>query len=557
MAYIENEKEMRHKKSDYENDWAKDIKGEPIHINNAKSGLQGYYCLGCDKEMQGVKFKNPKYQSYFRHHAKNINQEKEECVVASKTYRERLAESILNRLKFVKTPAVFKYPPKGVEGVPMLLQKSKIITASYTKAQEWFYEEADGSIKWGKNPQIEDRYLLIRPDVTLFDAKDKPILFVEFVITHKLTTEKKVKLSRIGINTVQIIIPKKPGEEIEKALKSSRKYKWVYNELEANTTYISIPQGNTEGIPPINEEQRRLFEESFSCRAAKINNLVRNINKCLRSESYRRIERLFKSELSRVAGNRKAAEQRLGELEEQYRTEALEKNRELEEGIKEEQKDLERRYTSKAKQLREDTEGAEQRLGNLEESYRREALERNQGEEESIDTGRQGIEKLYTNLEGRYLRKEASYRKLYEGCQEQLLRQSEDEAAEGLRQEIKNQSKAIISTRETFKEPRSSEIDRIRKDINSEGKRTEDIRGYIAIEEGEIRRIEQEENNLEESIREELRRGVNENSPGLSSRIKTLLEVQRVASNFEDSKRENNRYQKARELFNKRAWEKG
>ncbi len=64
------EKEIN--KKDYENDWAKDIKGGGIHIDNAPSGAQGYYCLGCDKEMQAVKFKNPKHQSYFRHHAHNI-----------------------------------------------------------------------------------------------------------------------------------------------------------------------------------------------------------------------------------------------------------------------------------------------------------------------------------------------------------------------------------------------------------------------------------------------------------------------------------------------------
>jgi hypothetical protein len=48
-----------------ENDWANDVKDNPIHISQAESGLKGYYCMGCNKEMQAVKMKNPKHQSYF------------------------------------------------------------------------------------------------------------------------------------------------------------------------------------------------------------------------------------------------------------------------------------------------------------------------------------------------------------------------------------------------------------------------------------------------------------------------------------------------------------
>lgn len=352
MAFEEKE----HKKSEYQNDWAKDIKDEPIHINSANSGANGYYCLGCDKEMQAVKFKNQSYQSYFRHHAKNIDKEKTECVIASKIFRERLAAFILNRVKFIKAPPVYKYPPLKEEGLPMFLKDRETIIANSVVSELTFYEDEQGNILHGKNPKVEDRYLLVRPDVTFFDAKNNPILFIEFVITHRLTEEKKVKLSRLGINTVQVIIPKVPEEEIEKALKSSRKFKWIYNELEANTEYISVPEGNSEGVPSIDEIQRKLFEESYSCRAAKINNLVRNINKCIRSESYRRTERLFESELSRIAKNRKRAEQRLGELEEQYREEALSRNRGIHNEIKEEYADLEKRYNNKNLELQQVTE---------------------------------------------------------------------------------------------------------------------------------------------------------------------------------------------------------
>ena len=40
------------KEKDFQNDWAfNEDFTEYIHISEAKSGKQGYYCLGCKKEM--------------------------------------------------------------------------------------------------------------------------------------------------------------------------------------------------------------------------------------------------------------------------------------------------------------------------------------------------------------------------------------------------------------------------------------------------------------------------------------------------------------------------
>lgn len=76
--------------SELDNDWAKDIKGDVIHISAAKSGAQGYYCLGCDKEMQAVKKKNINHKSYFRHHVVDVDTSTIECVKASREYREKI-----------------------------------------------------------------------------------------------------------------------------------------------------------------------------------------------------------------------------------------------------------------------------------------------------------------------------------------------------------------------------------------------------------------------------------------------------------------------------------
>ena len=591
--------EKEYNKSDYHNDWALDIKANPIHIVNAKSGAQGYYCLGCDKEMQGVKFINPNYQSYFRHHVKNIDQEKVKCVVASKVYRERLAETILSRLKFVKVPALYKYPPKDTEGVPMFLQKSKIITASYVKAQEWFYEDESGKIQNGKNPDVEDRFLLIRPDVTFFDEKKIPILFIEFVITHKFSIEKKLKLSRLGINTVQIIIPKVPEEEIEKALKSSQKYKWVYNELEANSTYISVSKGNPEGISSIDEEQRRLFEESFQCRSAQINKLVLNINNCLRSESYKGVRRLFESELSRVAQNRKSTQQRLGVLEEQYRGEAFSRNRSVEDRIRTDKMEFQQNFKSEEKELRSNIEKAEQRLGEMEESNRRIAHNRNRGEEEEVDSEQ-------SDLERRYLIKDRSieqgfddnYRSQNIGISIKRKIEGEERIIKGYREEKNSiierfESEEYVVTEELHNEFSSkiefeeSEISRIeqeernldekvRADINFKidvverdiyrlreqqervvVKARGEFRAENEFEDSEIIRIEREQKNIERTVRDEFYREIKDSSSKLPRAIKTILDAKRLGDTYAKTERKEASYQRARELFNKGTWEKG
>jgi hypothetical protein len=541
MAFKEN----KYKKSDYENDWAKDIKGEPIHINNAKSGLQGYYCLGCDQEMQGYKYKNPKYQSFFRHHAHNVDKDKTECVRASRVYRERLAEQILHLLKEIKVPTVYKYPPKGVEGIPMFLQESKTIKAFTVKAQLSFYEDEEGSILWGKNPEIEDRYLLIRPDITFFNEKKNPILFIEFVITHKLDSDKKLKLQRIGIDTVQIIIPKVPEEEIRKALKSVTKYKWVYNELEANTEYISVSKGNTEGVPSINEEQRKLFEESYSCRATQINNLVRIINKCLRSESYRRVERLFESELSRVAQNRQRDKQRLGKLEESNREEALARNRESHRKKKDEYEDLEKRYNDKNQELQQATEtyDSDQRIRESIGYY----IEQEEATIKRIEQETNEFDKQIGFEESR----------IGEGVWGEFS--GETELTESRIEEIRIENDNIEGKIQTAVNSQIKATERSIGNIRIQQERIEseiweEFRTNIEFEKSEIQRIKREEKEIEKTVRDELHRQLNDSPSELSSRVKNILEAERMGNDFKDDKRKEASYKRARKFFNKGTW---
>ncbi|MFT5250825.1 MAG: hypothetical protein ACI93P_002568, partial [bacterium] len=103
----------KEKKEDFKSDWAYSEKHQKnIHISEAESGLNGYRCLGCHAQMvANIQKKNPNWLSYFSHYASDVNKEKVECVRASKTYREIIARSILNELKYVNAPAIYKYPP--------------------------------------------------------------------------------------------------------------------------------------------------------------------------------------------------------------------------------------------------------------------------------------------------------------------------------------------------------------------------------------------------------------------------------------------------------------
>lgn len=352
-----------------DNDWANDIKDNPIHISQATSGAKGYYCMGCTKEMQAVKRKNTTYQSYFRHHIKDVDKSKIECVHASKEYRERLAYFYFQRVKQIKVPAIYKFPPKGENGNPKLLEDTKTVVAHRVARELTFYENENGEIKWGKNPEIDERYLLVRPDAVFFDADDKPILFLEFVVTHKPDIDKLNKLKRLGINTVQIIVPKLPEEELEKSISSVSKVKWTYNEIESNTEYIPVSSGDTEGILFIDEEQRKLFEESFKCRSAQIGNLIRSIKRCLESQSYRGAEHNFEREISRIEKATKEHQSKLDGIQEGIESEIKSELREKIQSIEHrrakfesESSDLEERYNSKRSKITREQNNIEREI---------------------------------------------------------------------------------------------------------------------------------------------------------------------------------------------------
>ncbi len=528
---------LEEKKYDVEanNDWAKNVKGEHLFIDSAKSGRKGYFCIGCDKQMEAVKKKNINHRSYFRHVPVDISKDEKPCTFSNRKYREILATDILQRLKSIKVPNIYKYPPKGEDGAPMLLEKSKFVTAKKVKSQLTFYEDSNGEIKYGKNPDIEDRYLLIRPDVTFFDANNKPILLIELVITHKVKEEKKIKLRRLGIDTVSIIVPKSSEQEIEDNFKTTKRVKWEYNGIEANTEYIRVSSGTSEGILEFDEDQRRIFEESLTCRKARLNNTLRTIKRCLQSEPYRRAEHDFESEISRIERATKAEREGLEEMEERF------------------EREIYARFEAKFDDFEREREDIEERRANLEEESKdletRYFNKRREFDQEEADISRSIREHSDLGESSEGVRTKFRVRKAQIGTESESIKN----AITRIRGEIKGLPEA-------FKQLEIQAKGRFEKD---RGKLEEEETGLESEIDNFGEYAKEEERNLElefEEFRKQTIERINKrDSKGdseLSKRIESVLKAGRISSDYGERQNTYKRYKAYLELARSRAWEK-
>ncbi|RZK70287.1 MAG: hypothetical protein EOO85_21255 [Pedobacter sp.] len=350
-----------------QNIYALTVKDEEIYIEGAASGKKGYFCLGCKREMQAVKSQIIGRQSYFRHDVEaNKNQGK--CTYSDETYRHKLGKEQLQLTKRIKVPPIYKFQADG-SGQAMFVSPSKFIEAHRVANELQFYEDDDGIIRWGRDIG-EGKNLLIRPDVTFFDSQDKPILLIEIVATHKLTTEKLTKILRLGIDTVSVTIPKDSPENIAETFNQITRTQWIFSNEQQSADYISVTDGHPEDVLSISEEQRRNFKLTFRCRQAEIRSLISRIRRCLGSEHYREIDERNQRELSRVQGNTEELLRDIDREEASYRQsvdepETIEirentKSRRANQAIIDEYtrkyRDLEGRYTAKAEKLKGEEE---------------------------------------------------------------------------------------------------------------------------------------------------------------------------------------------------------
>lgn len=526
--------------NEQDNDWAKNLEGNPIHISQAESGAKGYYCMGCDKQMQAVKRKIAHYQSYFRHHVKDADTSKKECVNSSREYREKLAYFYFMRAKKITVPSVYKYPPKGVEGLPYLIEEKQTIYAHRVDKEVTFFEDENGIIHSGKNTKVDERYLSIRPDAVFYDVNDKPILFIEFIVTHKPDVDKLNKLQRLGINTVQIIVPKLNEVELEKEISKASKVKWTYNENESNTEYIPVSEGNREGVPSIDEEQRKLFEESFACRSAQVKNLIHSIRRCVESERYRRIEDHFRQEISRIEKATKRERTRLADI----------------------QAGIEREIHSELEQRREELDNTKQEFqeytSSLEERYtrkRREIIEKQFTINRDIDF-REGAGRtedgIRDDFDGR--KKELELERIHIETEERRIADQETEIDVTIRQESEFETtfgEFENAEREDFernKEEARFNFEKTRDGLESKISRYREIK--TEVEDGIRSEFEREYQQITERIYNRDIQGRDE----LSERINSILEIRGLFDSFSRDKKGIEEYRSGIEAIKNGTW---
>lgn len=353
-----------------QNDYAKDVRGNVVFINDVASGQKGYWCIGCDTEMIAVHGKVENRRKHFRHVALDVNIERR-CTFSNEEYRHKLAIDILKFTKGIKVPSIYIYSPD--RKTKRLIAESRYVQASSVKAELTFYEDYDGEVKWGKSKDVENKNLLIRPDITFFDSSGNPILLIEIVVTHKIDDDKKVKLKRLGIDTIQIIIPKDSEENIKKSLEKGRNAKWVYNYEQERTEFVQFSEGDRTELLPTDEIERRFSEESYKCRKIQLENLIRSINKCLGSERYRSVVGQFEQELPRVKANSESASNELEELRARIRAGVAERYRDSIESLEREESEFEQLYADRAGELQRsfdnDKRGMDEHFGGLEVRY--------------------------------------------------------------------------------------------------------------------------------------------------------------------------------------------
>lgn len=400
-----------------QNAFAFNVLGEPVFIGECESGRKGYFCMGCGKEMQAVKSSKGTFFPYFRHDAQ-ASKGQLKCTYRDETYRHRLAREILQIEKSIKVPPLYKFPPDGFHGKPNLVLESQIITGSFIKSELSFFEDENCKIRWGKVDNIPNKHLLIRPDITFFDEEWNPILLIEIVATHKIDEEKYLKLQRLGLDTIQVIIPRISPIEINKFNKHIKYTKWVYNHVEQETIYVPVPDTDAKGISSIDELPESIFKESFKCRSAQIRELIRRIEKCLESEQYRQVKQHIESEIQRV---KNSSEGIISEQEDHRRISRENwesKNRDelgkikieeiqfdgLERDIEEKNNSMEGRYRSRKHSIGEEKRRIENESENIfgpdgrTKSELEAAIDKNEGIrrriEENIDRRRENIKRI-------------------------------------------------------------------------------------------------------------------------------------------------------------------
>jgi len=276
---------------------AKDKHGIRVFIDDVISGKRGYWCIGCDGEMVAVKPRDR--MAYFRHYATELIPRRK-CFYSDVEERYKIAKEsfVINRR--IKVPSIYKDPPPGATGLPYRISNTKVIQAHQVAINRFFYINEDENIEWGDETILPELKFLAKADVVFLDQADRPFLLIFFVEKHHLQKEQKANLHILGIDAVQVAIPRSSPEEITAVYTKHEKTKWLFNNDYERTPYIPV-----SGRPPgevflVDNIQGKFLEENFYCRRAQIARIIRQITRTLGSPSYLQTAERIGVEISRI-----------------------------------------------------------------------------------------------------------------------------------------------------------------------------------------------------------------------------------------------------------------
>ncbi|WP_188501688.1 competence protein CoiA family protein [Pontibacter amylolyticus] len=480
-------------------EFAKYITGEVFHITSAQSGANGYYCIGCSSEM--IAYLGRIRQPHFRHHPNDVDKSSE-CTWSDETYRHKIAKEILQRLKEVRVPKVSIGVPKEYGGGSITISPSRIVKASSVLIERYIYEDEYGQVKFGKSfdSMGGKRHLLVKPDVLFLDEKNKPILIIELCATHKTDEEKRMRLMHLGVDAIELLIPKAANpQDIEKNIVSSNHSKWLYNNEQAKTKFNPATHLISNASTEFNREPGDIPKgETIQCRTFRVRECIRGIKKFMGSSDFAEGRRAIEEELSRVEGNAERERKELADLIERARAEA---EAAVSKFIQREQQKAKELDSTEAR-FGEEAEAEERHHRDLEERYhtKRDNLIREHKEIQREE------DDFYDRLEGRRKELVERIRKLRE-CREAVARiRRAGEEHEAARERVINIQNGNAEEERRIKQEESQAAElRGRREKDSQGRSEAIIDEFEEIRrmEEDIREMERQESHIRK-LREEL-----------------------------------------------------
>ncbi|MET3501339.1 hypothetical protein ABIC45_002951 [Mucilaginibacter rubeus] len=311
------------KENDENHEYARSVGyGGVIHITNVKeSGRHDFTCLGCGKPMQAILRKIYGPKPYFRHDVMDVPVY-ERCPFSNVQARRIIALETLQLEKQLRLPPLYKFPPKGSGGLAIPLQDAQTLHFDSVKRNLHCFETPEGDLILAEVPASEDDLHLFSVDAVGYDEDENPTLLILLSDgkRKKMDVDLMAALPILGVDAVMITPPRSTPEEIFNAVMNGKNTKWLYNNDERAFNYDSLSADLPKGVPTADLDEGFLFEETFDCRTAEINNLIRTFNKFLGTESYRAAEQHNRQVIGETELAITRAGERRDEFEDQYRT---------------------------------------------------------------------------------------------------------------------------------------------------------------------------------------------------------------------------------------------